>query len=162
MRSSVYLHRLDLKIKDFTQPWETQPSSKGLGPAAVFMRQVGWSLAHCGCVWSKSACDNIYFSPFSLPVHRVTTWRSKATPADLPTFRTALLQCHRPCSEGRFPSSPQDREVPGTHLCLSSLLYSQHQLFTCRKFRAHPKFTEDLAGTYIPQTLKYLQEHPAL
>lgn len=135
-RRSVYLHHLDLKIKDFIQPWKSEPSSKGLGLAAVLMWQVGWSLALYVCLPSQRGCDSIYFSPVLLSIPVLTMWRGKAPPADLPTIRTVLLQCHHPCREGHFPCSPQDKEIPGTHLCLSSPLCSLSQLFTCKKIHS--------------------------
>lgn len=139
-RRSVYLHHLDLKIEDFIQPWKLEPSSKGLALASVFMWQVGWSLALCVCLRSQRGC---VIALISLHFHCLYPCSQCEEVKHLllvsPATRTVLLQCHHPCREGHFPCSPQDKEIPGTLLCLSSHLCSLSHVFTCKKSPAHLK-----------------------
>lgn len=162
-RKSIYLYHLDLKLKDFIQPWKLEPSSKGLGLASVLMRQVGWSLALCVCLRSQRGCVIEFISLHFHCLYQCSQCEEvKHVLLNSPTIRTVLLQCHHPCRKGHFPCSPQDKEIPGTHLCRSSPLCSLPQVFTCKKPTARLKFTVVLAGTNIPWNSKSLQEHPAL
>lgn len=132
-------------------------------PWFCFCTHVGWSLALCVCLRGQRGCVTAFLS---LHFHCLYLCSQCEEVKNLllisPTIRTVLLQWHHPYREGHFPCSPQDKEIPGTHLCLSSPSCSLSQVFTCKKPTAHLEFTVVLAGTSIPWNLKSLQEHPAL
>lgn len=120
---SICLQHLDLKIKDFIQPWNLEPSSKCLGLASVLMWQVGWSLALCVYLGSQRGCVIAFMS---LLFHCLCPCsQCEEPPADLPNHQNCAAAMSPFMQRGAFPLlSPGQRDSRDTFVPLQSFVLS--------------------------------------